>query len=83
VAASFRAYNENLKKLTGGEIDIPSLVFVSLLISGIWQIARGNLAMPAWYTAFYYALGVFTSAKVDEFDEGENLLADFDDVQAD
>ena len=72
-------YNQDLKKLTGGEVDIPSLIFLSLLISGIWQIARGNFAMPAWYTAFYYALGVFARAQVeDEWEEGEVLVADFD-----
>jgi hypothetical protein len=78
VAETFEGYNKNLKKLTGGELDIPSLIFLSLVISGVWQIARGNLAMPAWYTAFYYALGVFTRAQVDEWDEGEDLAADFD-----
>lgn len=78
VADTFQGYNTSLKKLTGGEVDVPSLVFVSLVISGIWQIARGNVVMPAWYTAFYYALGVFTRAQVDEWDEGEDLVADFD-----
>ncbi len=78
VADTFQGYNKSLKKVTGGEVDIPSLVFVSLVISGIWQIARGNVLMPAWYTAFYYALGVFTRAQVDEWDEGEDLVADFD-----
>ncbi len=67
VADTFRAYDKDLKKISGGELDIPSLVFLSLLISGIWQIARGNLGMPAWYTAFLlcarriYALSRWTS----------------------
>ena len=74
VSDTFRGYNQNLKKMTGGEVDVPSLVFLSLLVSGIFQIARGNFAMPAWYTAFYYALGVFTRAQVEEWDEGEDLL---------
>jgi Heavy metal associated domain 2 len=78
VAGTFQAYNQDLKKFTAGEVDIPSLIFLSLVISGIWQIARGNLAMPAWYTAFYYALGVFTRAQVDEWDEGADLDADID-----
>jgi Heavy metal associated domain 2 len=76
VADTFQAYNKDLKKFTAGEVDIPSLIFLSLVISGIWQIARGNLAMPAWYTAFYYALGVFTRAQVDDWDEGEDLVVD-------
>jgi hypothetical protein len=83
VADTFQGYNQDLKKLTGGEVDIPSLIFLSLVISGIWQIARGNLAMPAWYTAFYYALGVFTRAQVDEWDEGDGLVVEFDDADGD
>jgi hypothetical protein len=80
VASLFRSYNRTLKHVTGGELDIPSLVFVTLLISGIWQVARGNVVMPAWYTAFYYALSVFASSKVDEFDEGENLVDEIDEA---
>jgi hypothetical protein len=83
VADTFRAYDKDLKKISGGELDIPSLVFVSLLISGIWQIARGNLGMPAWYTAFYYALGVFAHSQVDEPDEGGELVEEFGDVNGD
>lgn len=83
VADTFRAYDKDLKKISGGELDIPSLVFVSLLISGVWQIARGNLGMPAWYTAFYYALGVFTRIQVDEPDEGGEFVEGFGDVDGD
>lgn len=83
VADTFQGYNRNLKTLTGGEIDIPSLVFLSLIASGIYQIARGNLVAPAWYTAFYYALGVFTRAQVDEWDEGEDVPEDFEDADGD
>lgn len=78
VAEAFRGYDRNLKAWTGGEVDIPSLVFLSLLISGVYQIARGNVVMPAWYTAFYYALGLFSRVKVDEFDQGEDVLEDFE-----
>ncbi len=80
VADTFRAYDKELKQISGGEVDIPSLVFLSLLISGVWQIARGNLGMPAWYTAFYYALGVFTRSQVDEPDEGGELVEEFGEV---
>lgn len=52
--------NRRLKRVTGGEFDIPSLFFVILLISGIHQVARGNLGAPAWYTAFWYAFGIFS-----------------------
>jgi hypothetical protein len=83
VAHTFRMYDKNLKKVSGGELDIPSLVFLSLLISGIWQIAKGNIGMPAWYTAFYYALGVFTHTQVDEPDEGGELVEEFGEINGD
>ena len=76
VANAFRKYDKKLKQATSGEVDISSLVFLSLLVSGIWQIARGSVAMPAWYTAFYYALGVFTHAQIDDVDEGDELVGD-------
>jgi hypothetical protein len=80
VAATFGTYNSQLKKMTGGELDLASLVFLSLVVSGVYQILRGNLTAPAWYTAFYYALGVFSHNRpVDEFDEGEDLLDDIDE----
>jgi len=83
VAHTFKMYNTSLKKLTDGQIDIPSLAFLSLMISGVYQLARGNLSVPAWYTAFYYALGVFTRAQVDEWDEGEEFPEEFDDGDGD
>lgn len=75
MAAAFSTYNTQLKKMTGGELDLGSLVFLSLVVSGVYQILRGNVTIPAWYTAFYYALGVLSHSRaVDEFDEGEDLL---------
>lgn len=50
--------NRRLRRVTGGEFDIPSLFFLVLLISGIYQIARGNIGAPAWYSAFWYATGI-------------------------
>jgi hypothetical protein len=78
VAATFKSGNDQLRNLTDGHIDIPSAVFMSLLGTGLYQIFRGNVAVPAWYTAFYYALGIFTKTKVDELDETEDLLEDFE-----
>jgi hypothetical protein len=82
VARTFQQYNRSLKKITGGELDISSLIFLSLVVSGVWQIARGNLTMPAWYTAFYYALGVYSGAQVEAFDEGEDLAVEMADLGA-
>lgn len=74
VADIFRKWNRNLKQSSGGGLDIPSLIFLSLIVSGIYQLARGNLVMPAWYTAFYYALGIFSRGYEEPPDEGPNVL---------
>jgi len=83
MAKTFEGYNKNLRTWTDGELDIQSLVFLSLLVSGIWEVARGNLTMPAWYTAFYYALGVFTRSQMDELDEGTLLVTELDEADLD
>ena len=55
----FRIADKRLLKITGGELDIPSVVFIGLVSHGIYQFARGNFTAPPWYTAFWYALGLF------------------------
>jgi len=79
VANLFGDWNRRLKVSTGGGMDIPSLIFLSLVASGIYQVLRGNLVMPAWYTAFYYALGIFTRGYVEEPDAGQDILQDIEE----
>ncbi len=59
VAGQFSGLNERVKNFTGASFDLPALAFVGLVGAGIYQIARGNFTGPAWYTAFWYALGIF------------------------
>lgn len=59
VSEAFKDINKKIKGITGGDIDIAGLVFLSLLGLGIYQIMRGNFAAPAWYTAFWYAFDIF------------------------
>ncbi len=62
VKANYKVLDERVKRYTGGEWDVPAIAFVSLLAAGAYQIARGNFAAPAWYTAFWYALNIFLKA---------------------
>jgi len=55
--------NEGIKTSTGGEWDIPSVAFLGLVGAGIYEICMGNIMVPAWYTAFWYASSVLLSAK--------------------
>lgn len=75
----FRQLDSRLKKATGGDIDVTSLVFLFLVVSGIYQIMKGNVQAPAWYTAFWYALGIFSRGAVDDWDENADLVTDFGD----
>ena len=55
---SFEDLNRRTKNLTGGELDIASTAFVSLLSFSIYQIAKGNFFAPAWYTSLWYAVNM-------------------------
>jgi hypothetical protein len=59
VGETFHSFNENIKELTSGEIDLPTLTVILLLGVGIYQIGAGNFAAPAWYVAFWYAMNIF------------------------
>ena len=54
-----------LTRNTGGLVDLPGLAFVLLLGIGAYQVLLGNLRSPPWYTAFWYAFGVFTKSLAD------------------
>ena len=53
-------WSHTLQRYTGGRLDMASLVFIVLLGAGVYQLMKGNVKAPAWYTAFWYALGVFS-----------------------
>ncbi len=49
-----------LRELSGGTVDLPGAVFLALVAGGAYQILRGRLHAPPWYTAFWYAFGLLT-----------------------
>jgi hypothetical protein len=60
VAAPLGNLSGQVRSFTGGHLDLPGIVFVGLLTVGVVEIARGNFGAPPWYTAFWYAFGVFS-----------------------
>lgn len=54
-----------ISRLSGGEADLPGLIFISLLGFGFYEILRGNFRAPPWYTAFWYAFGVLSKSILD------------------
>ena len=66
ISETFKTMNKEVTDFTGGEIDIPGAVFLSLLAMGIYQISRGNFGAIPWYTAFWYAMNIFLKAQPDK-----------------
>jgi hypothetical protein len=60
--------SRRISTLTGGELDLQGMAILSLLGLGVYQILRGNLRAPPWYTAFWYALGIFTKSLSEKGD---------------
>ena len=56
--------NTTIRRLTTGEMDLAGILLLVLLISGLSQLLRGNLRLPPWHTAFWYAFGIYQLASV-------------------
>jgi hypothetical protein len=57
LAAGFAGLNQSVKGASAGVVDLPTLGIVGLLGLGIWQISRGEIAVPA-ITALWYASSI-------------------------
>jgi hypothetical protein len=66
IATPFRDLSRSVKRFSGGELDLPGMAFLALIGVGVYQLARGNITAPPWYSAFWYALGLFTKHIVDK-----------------
>jgi hypothetical protein len=65
-------FSHFLNQVTDGEVDLAGLIFVSLLGFGIFEIFRGRFTAPPWYTAFWYAFGIFTKSVMDQAKSGSS-----------
>jgi hypothetical protein len=72
VIAPISGINTDLKKFSDGDVDLPAVIFIILLAFGVIEILRGNFKMPPWYTAFWYAFGVFSKAIFDSRQTNKN-----------
>lgn len=59
IKTTFNDFNAQVKRLTGYELDIPTLAFLILLAAGLYQIRKGNAASIPWYTAIWYGMNIF------------------------
>ena len=66
IAAPIKSASSQVRNFTGGDLDLAGIVFLSLLGVGVYQLARGRFAFPPFYTAFWYAFGIFTKSILDK-----------------
>lgn len=63
---TYKTVDAQIKKLSGGELDLAHTAFLTLAGAGIYQISRGKIGAPTWYTAFWYALNIFLKAQANK-----------------
>lgn len=72
ISAPLTTCNRSLQQWSAGQIDLPGAFFILLLFIALFEIARGRFRTPPWYTAFWYAFGLFTKALIDR-EPGDHL----------
>jgi hypothetical protein len=65
IPASMQAANHRIGQITGGRVDLPGALFISLVIFGVIELMRGNWRTPPWYTAFWYAFGLYSKSLLE------------------
>jgi hypothetical protein len=58
--------NKLIKQYTNGYADLTGVLFVVLSALGIYDLLRGKPKLPPWYTAFWYAIGIFELKRLFE-----------------
>ncbi len=64
--APIRELSAMLKESTLGRLDLPTLLFFVLIGVGTVQLLRNGLRSPPWYTAFWYAMGIYLKSLADK-----------------
>lgn len=65
MAAQIDRLNQKVRDFTSGSLELPTLVFLGLLLNGFFQLLRGGFRSPPWYTAFWYAFGLYGKTLMD------------------
>jgi hypothetical protein len=66
VAAPLHSVNRRIQQVTSGRVDLPGAVFIALLGFGVVELIRGNWRTPPWYTALWYAFGLYSKSFIDQ-----------------
>jgi len=58
--------NQKIQQVTSGRLNLTNGIFLALVIFGVSELIRGNWKTPPWYTAFWYAFGVYSKTLFDQ-----------------
>jgi hypothetical protein len=65
MTAPLAAVDSGIREISAGKVDLPGALFILLIFSALYEIAKGRFKTPPWYTAFWYAFGLFTKTMID------------------
>ena len=63
VRETFKNADQQIRKLTGGEMDLSGVAIVALIGAGSIQILEGSAGALPWFAAFWYAFNLVTKTK--------------------
>jgi hypothetical protein len=66
IPASLQSANRRIQKISAGRVDLSGALFISLVIVGAVELMRGKWRTPPWYTAFWYAFGLYSKSLLDD-----------------
>jgi hypothetical protein len=61
--------NHGIRTITGGRLDMSSSIFFLLVVHAMREIIRGNLALPSWFTAPWFASTLYNRDILNVVDE--------------
>jgi hypothetical protein len=66
VTLPLQSVDRYVKAATSGRMDLAGMLFVALLLFGVGELVKGNFRSPPWYTAFWYAFGLYSKTLFDQ-----------------
>lgn len=80
VRGAYRLVDGNIRRLSGGNLNLPETAVLTLAGGGVYQLLRGKVVALPWYVAFWYALSIYLLPKAKHHLEatGEIPLAEPD-----
>ena len=66
VEGTVLSLNQKIQQVTSGRLNLTNGIFLALVIFGVSELIRGNWKTPPWYTAFWYAFGVYSKTLFDQ-----------------